>query len=111
MWFTIGKPRKKWKENQKQLINLSGRLYDACFNSTLDYEVVVMDTSLNKFLFAGCIFASINFELAKTITSSGLVCFSSDQFNPLSFRRDLYLIQFQRMAFTPVFLEMSLHSS
>ena len=102
--------KKKRKENEKQLLNLSGRLYDGCFNGTLVYEVVVVDTSFNTFLFAGCIFASINFELARTITSC-LVCFSSNHFNPLSFRHELYLIQFQRMAFTPVFLEVSLHSS
>ena len=30
--------------------------------------------------------------------------------NPFSFRRDLYLIQFQRMICTPVFLEVSFHT-
>ena len=61
--------KEKRPENEKQPINLSGRLYDACFNGTLDYEVVVVNTSLNTFLFARCIFSLINFELAKTIAS------------------------------------------
>ena len=68
------KPRIK---NEIKLINVFGRFYDACFKGVLDYEVVVVETSLNTFLLARCILALINFELARTIASC-FVCFSSN---------------------------------
>ena len=46
---------KPGKENEIQLINLFGRLYDTRFNSVLNYGVAVVEASLNTFLFAGCI--------------------------------------------------------
>ena len=55
---------------KKQLINLFGRFYDACVKGVLDYGVVEMDAwlhAVHAFLVTRCIFASINFELARTI--------------------------------------------
>ena len=63
---------------KKQLINLFGRLYDACVKGVLEYGVVEMNASLHAFLVARCICASINFELARTIVSC-LVCLSTDK--------------------------------
>ena len=68
---------KPGKENETQLFNVFGRFYVTCFKGVLDYEVVMVETSLNTILFARCILAWINSELARTITSC-LVCFNSN---------------------------------
>ena len=68
--------RKPRKENEKQLINV---LAATLVSTALLTEVVVVDTSLDTFLFVRGILASINFELARTIGSC-LVCFSGNDF-------------------------------
>ena len=98
------KKKKPRKENEKQLINDFGRdtsVSTALLTMKLLWSCMV-DTLLNTFLFARCIFASINFELATTIAFC-LVCLlvttsnenehTRSTWNPFSFRRDLYLIQ------------------
>ena len=68
---------KPGKENETQLFNVFGRFYVTCFKGVLDYEVVVVETSLNTFVLARFILALINCELPRTITSC-LVCFISN---------------------------------
>ena len=103
VWFWVDKPRKKAEERKwKQLIKLSGLLYDACFNGTLDYEVVMVDTSLNAFLFARCILALINFELARTIASC-LVCFTCNDMKWNEHRRYPFLLESIFISAWPVF--------
>ena len=121
VWFCIGKPRKKKprKENEKQLINDFGRdtsVSTALLTMKLLWSCMV-DTLLNTFLFARCIFASINFELATTIAFC-LVCLvvttsnenehTRSTWNPFSFRRDLYLIQFYSSLTNLTLLSMDL---
>ena len=69
VWFSVGKPRKKAEERKWKTTNQPFG-HSATLVST---SLAVVDTSLNLFLFDRCIFALINFELARTI-GSRLVC-------------------------------------
>ena len=75
--LVMASQEEKVKKAKKQLIDILGRLYDACVNGVLDYGVVVVDASLHIIL---VFFVSINFELARIIKAS-LVYFRSDDLN------------------------------
>ena len=77
LWFSNGKGKRKARERKWNTTNQPyWPLLDTCFNGILDYEVVIVETSLNTILPARCNLALINSELARTITSC-LVCFNS----------------------------------
>ena len=106
---------KKVKKTKKWLIDILGRLYDACVNGVLDYGVVVVVASLHTILALDVLSfpSTLNFQKQLSLvwfvwevtTWNEKYVDPSLSENPSSFRRDLYV---KKLILTTVFVYVCL---